>query len=98
MPVATWWILRWSFLGEAVWVIYLINDRGLTLGQVLLFEAAFQAYQHERMNRSARVVLSSRFFGEVLHADAGARELRNDLLCRRNPEDNWEFDWLYKGI
>ena len=62
------------------------------------FEPAFQAYQRERMNRSARVVLSSRFFGEVLHADAGARELRNELLRRRNAEDFGEFDWLYRGI
>jgi salicylate hydroxylase len=61
-------------------------------------EAAFLAYQDARMNRSARVVLSSRFFGEVFHADAGARMLRNDLLRRRSPEDFWEFDWLYKGI
>ena len=62
------------------------------------FEPAFLAYQGERMIRSARVVLSSRFFGEVLHADAGARELRNEMLRRRSPEDFWEFDWLYKGI
>ena len=62
------------------------------------FEPAFQAYQRERMNRSARVVLSSRFFGEVLHADSGARELRNELLSRRDPESHAEFDWLYKGI
>ena len=38
-----WWVLRWTWLGEAVWVIYLIQDRGLTLGQVLYFEAAFAA-------------------------------------------------------
>jgi 3-hydroxybenzoate 6-monooxygenase len=62
------------------------------------FEPAFFAYQGERMNRSARVVLSSRFFGEVLHADAGARELRNEMLRRRSPEDFREFDWLYKGV
>jgi salicylate hydroxylase len=62
------------------------------------FEPAFQAYQRERMNRSARVVLSSRFFGEVLHVDGGARELRNELLRRRDPESHAEFDWLYKGI
>jgi salicylate hydroxylase len=61
-------------------------------------EAAFLSYQSERMNRSARVVLSSRFFGEVLHADSGARELRNEMLRRRSPEDFGEFDWLYKGI
>jgi salicylate hydroxylase len=59
---------------------------------------AFVAYQDERMNRSARVVISSRFFGEVFHVDSGARLLRNDLLRRRGPEDHAEFDWLYKGI
>ncbi len=40
--LSAWWILRWSWLGEAVWVIYLIDERGLTLGQVLFFEATFQ--------------------------------------------------------
>jgi hypothetical protein len=50
------------------------------------------------MNRTARVVLSSRFFGEVLHADGGARELRNDLARRRDPQNCWEVDWLYRGI
>ena len=34
-----WWVLRQAWLGEAIWVIYLIEDRGLTLGQVLLFDA-----------------------------------------------------------
>jgi salicylate hydroxylase len=72
-----------------------LAEKVATAGEKI--EAAFHAYQHERMNRSARVVLSSRFFGEVLHADAGARALRNDLLRRRSPEDNWEFDWLSKA-
>ena len=34
-----WWVLRWTWLGEAIWVIYLVDERGLTLGQVLLFQA-----------------------------------------------------------
>ena len=34
-----WWVLRWAWLGEAIWVIYLIEDRGFTLGQILLLEA-----------------------------------------------------------
>ncbi len=41
--LSAWWTLRWSWLGESVWVIYLLEIRGLTLGQVLAFEAAFQA-------------------------------------------------------
>ena len=24
-----WWVLRWMWLGEAIWVIYLIEERGL---------------------------------------------------------------------
>ena len=61
-------------------------------------QRGFVAYQRERMNRTARVVLSSRFFGEWFHVDAGARQLRNELARRRDPEDPWEADWLYRGI
>ena len=38
-----WWVLRWMWLGEAVWVIYLLEERGLSIGQILAFEAAFGA-------------------------------------------------------
>jgi salicylate hydroxylase len=62
------------------------------------YHRAFLAYQRERMNRSARVVLSSRFFGEYIHVDGGARELRNDLARGRDPDNPWEVDWLYRGI
>ncbi len=62
------------------------------------FNRAFLAYQRERMNRSARVVLSSRFFGEYIHLEGGARELRNELARGRDPDNPWEVDWLYKGI
>ncbi len=62
------------------------------------YSRAFLAYQRERMNRTARVVLSSRFFGEWFHVDAGARELRNELARRRDPDQPWEADWLYRGI
>ncbi len=62
------------------------------------YHRAFMAYQRERMNRSARVVLSSRFFGEYIHVDGGARELRNELARGRDPHHPWEVDWLYKGI
>ncbi|MDA0270746.1 MAG: MFS transporter [Chloroflexi bacterium] len=33
-----WWVLRWAYLGEAIWVLYLTDERGLTLGQVLVIE------------------------------------------------------------
>lgn len=38
-----WWVLRWVWLGEGIWVIYLLEERGLTIGQVLLFEALYSA-------------------------------------------------------
>ncbi|MYB41472.1 MAG: MFS transporter [Chloroflexi bacterium] len=38
-----WWVLRWAWLGEAIWVVYLVETRGLTIGQVLLFDAVFFA-------------------------------------------------------
>ena len=62
------------------------------------YNRAFMAYQRERLNRTARVVLSSRFFGEWFHVGGGARELRNELALKRDPENPWEADWLYKGI
>jgi salicylate hydroxylase len=62
------------------------------------YARAFLAYQRERMNRTARVVLSSRFFGEYIHVDGGARALRNELARGRDPDHPWEVDWLYKGI
>jgi len=62
------------------------------------FHRAFLAYQALRMNRTARVVLSSRFFGAYIHAGGGARALRNELLAKRSWDDPWEIDWLYRGI
>ncbi|MQA00278.1 MAG: MFS transporter [Dehalococcoidia bacterium] len=38
-----WWVLRWTWFGEAIWVVYLLEERGLTIGQVFLFEASFSA-------------------------------------------------------
>ena len=38
-----WWVARWLWLGEGIWVLYLLQERGLTLGQVLLFESVFAA-------------------------------------------------------
>jgi 3-hydroxybenzoate 6-monooxygenase len=62
------------------------------------YHRAFLAYQAQRMNRTARVVLSSRFFGAYIHASGGARALRNELLAKRSCDDPWEIDWLYRGI
>jgi 2-polyprenyl-6-methoxyphenol hydroxylase-like FAD-dependent oxidoreductase len=60
--------------------------------------AALQAYERARYLRTARVTITSRIFGDIIHADGGARDLRNHLLAQRTPETFWEIDWLYRGI
>jgi salicylate hydroxylase len=60
--------------------------------------AALQAYETQRYLRTARVTITSRIFGDIIHADGGARDLRNHLLAQRTPETFWEIDWLYRGI
>jgi 2-polyprenyl-6-methoxyphenol hydroxylase-like FAD-dependent oxidoreductase len=62
------------------------------------FNRAFLAYQQERFFRTARVQLTARFFGELIHVGGGARELRNHLASKRDPDNCWEVDWLYRGI
>ena len=45
--LSAWWILRWSWFGEAVWVIYLIDVRGhhrLTIDPSAANERAIHVY------------------------------------------------------
>ena len=110
-PVTNWSRGRATLLGDAAHptLQYLAQGANMAIedGVVLAekvaaagddFGRAFLTYQRERMNRTARVVLSSRFFGEYIHADGGARALRNELARRRDPDNPWEVDWLYRGI
>jgi 3-hydroxybenzoate 6-monooxygenase len=110
-PVINWTIGRATLLGDAAHptLQYLAQGANMAIedGVVLAekvaaagtdYRRAFLAYQRARMNRTARVVLSSRFFGEYFHVDGGARELRNELARRRDPDNPWEIDWLYRGI
>jgi len=110
-PVTNWTKGRVTLLGDAAHptLQYLAQgaqmaiEDGVVLAEKVAaagedFDRAFLAYQRDRMNRTARVVLSSRFFGEWFHVGGGSRELRNELARARHPEDPWEADWLYKGI
>jgi MFS family permease len=38
-----WWVLRWPILGESLWVIYLIEERGFSLGEVFVLYSLFVA-------------------------------------------------------
>lgn len=60
--------------------------------------AALLAYQSERYLRTARVQITSRIFGDIMHARGGARDLRNHLMAQRTPDTTWEIDWLYRSI
>jgi len=110
-PVTNWTRGRATLLGDAAHptLQYLAQGANMAIEDAVVlaekvgaagsdYGRAFLAYQRERMNRTARVVLSSRFFGEYFHADGGARELRNELARGRDPHNPWEADWLYRGI
>ena len=110
-PVTNWTLGRVTLLGDAAHptLQYLAQgaqmaiEDGVVLAEKVAaagedYNRAFLAYQRERMNRSARVVLSSRFFGEWFHVGGGARELRNELARGRDPENPWESDRLYRAI
>jgi salicylate hydroxylase len=110
-PVTHWTRGRATLLGDAAHptLQYLAQGANMAIEDAVVLaekvaaagddcDRAFLAYQRERTNRTARVVLSSRFFGEYFHVDGGARELRNELARLRDPENPWEIDWLYRGI
>ena len=110
-PVTNWTRGRATLLGDAAHptLQYLAQGANMAIEDAVVlaekvaaagddYNRAFLAYQRERMNRTARVVLSSRFFGDYFHADGGARGLRNELARRRDPDNPWEADWLYRGI
>ena len=60
---------------------------------------AFLSYQEARYLRTARIQLTARAFGQVLHAGGVARELRNSLYRGRAPDSFFhEIDWIYRGI
>ena len=67
------------------------------------FDKAFRWYQDQRYLRTARVQITSRYYGDIYHAAGVVRELRNQFLAPKagSDPDNPSFEgvaWLYDGI
>lgn len=57
---------------------------------------AFRRYEDARVVRTARVQLTSRFYGDVYHATDVVREVRAAMLAPRSDEAAWNgMTWLY---
>jgi salicylate hydroxylase len=110
-PVTNWTQGRATLLGDAAHptLQYLAQGACMAIEDAVVLAAevgrhgddyngAFLSYQQQRMNRTARVVLTARTFGHICHAGGGARALRNELAAKRSPDEPWEIDWLYRGI
>ncbi|WP_029363082.1 3-hydroxybenzoate 6-monooxygenase [Herbaspirillum lusitanum] len=108
-PVANWSTSRMTLLGDAAHPMlqYLAQgacmalEDAVTLGAAVKhcdfdMAAAFQLYQHSRISRTARVVLSAREMGRLYHASGVERLVRNDLWKERSPERFYDaLEWLY---
>lgn len=110
-PVPNWTKGRVTVLGDAAHptLQYLAQGACMAIedGVVLSRElaaaagdtnAALLAYEQQRYLRTARVQLTARIFGDIIHSRGGARDLRNHLMAQRTPETFTEVDWLYRGI
>ena len=108
-PIAQWSFGRTTLLGDAAHATlqYLAQgacmamEDAVTLGEALRvngndFGKAFELYQHSRVARTARIVLSSREMGRIYHAKGVERLVRNDLWKGRSPERFYDaLEWLY---
>ena len=108
-PIAQWSFGRATLLGDAAHPTTQYMAQGacmaiedaVTLGEALRvsgndFVSAFDLYQHSRVARTARIVLSSREMGRIYHAQGVERLVRNDLWRGRAPERFYDaLEWLY---
>ncbi|PZR86787.1 MAG: hypothetical protein DI537_27695 [Stutzerimonas stutzeri] len=108
-PVAKWSQGRITLLGDAAHPMmqYLAQgacmaiEDAVTLGRALStcpddFAEAFRIYERARIVRTARVVLSTREFGRLIHMSGVERDVRNSLWKGRDQDKFYDaLEWLY---
>jgi salicylate hydroxylase len=107
-PIKNWSKGRITLLGDAAHPMlqYLaqgacmaIEDAVCLANQIEAVEgdypAAFRKYQELRYLRTARVQIMAKVYGEVYHANAVVRELRNKVLREWAAQGGIDMSWLY---
>jgi 3-hydroxybenzoate 6-monooxygenase len=108
-PIINWTFGRVTLLGDAAHpsLQYLAQgacqtlEDAVTLGEAIRVKdneltSGFELYQRSRIARTARVVLSAREFGRILHAKGIERLVRNDLWKGRTPDRYYDaLEWIY---
>jgi 3-hydroxybenzoate 6-monooxygenase len=107
-PIKNWTKGRVTLLGDAAHPMlqYLaqggnmaIEDAVCLAEQIVAsggdYGAAFRKYQELRYLRTSRVQIMARVYGEVYHANAVAREVRNKVLREWAAQGGVDMSWLY---
>ena len=108
-PIGQWTFGGVTLLGDAAHPTTQYMAQGacmaledaVTLGEALRecdhdWTRALDLYQHSRVARTARIVLSGREMGRIYHAKGVERLVRNDLWRGRTPEGFYDaMQWLY---
>ena len=110
-PIRNWTRGRVTLLGDAAHPAYqsfaqgagmAIEDAGC-LVKILQqtnydYEKAFIDYEKARVTRAARLVLESRMLWEFYHAEGLARDVRNQEISERTPDDTYRcLNWVWSG-
>lgn len=110
-PVKEWSDGRVTLLGDAAHPMlqYLAAGAGMAIEDAVALsdileandgdiEKSFLEYPAGRYLRTGQVQVMARVYGEVYHAAGVVRELRNNMLRERTPEQSYDgMAWLYGG-
>jgi salicylate hydroxylase len=107
-PIKNWSKGRITLLGDAAHPMlqYLAQGGNMAMEDAVClaneieaserdYAAAFRKYQELRYLRTARVQIMARVYGEVYHANAVAREVRNKVLREWAVQGGIDMSWLY---